>query len=59
MGFLEVIQIVTYQEGDGHEFKGKTVSYWSPELGATVYELSNDLNGSWKSTVTLIGYVKP
>ncbi len=59
MGSLDVIQIVTYQDGDGHEFSGKTISYWSPELNATVYEFNNDLNGSWKSTITLIDYVVP
>lgn len=59
MGFLEVVQIVTYLEGDGHDFSGKTISYWSPTLSATVYELNSDLKGNWKSTVTLIGYTAP
>lgn len=42
---------------DGNSFRGRTMSYWSPALGVTVYELNT--GGSARIELSLIDYKRP
>ena len=59
VGRLNVFVVETDIRGiKGHDFQGRTVSWWSPELRVTVYERNTGTreSGEWVSEFTLVNY---
>ncbi len=58
LGEVNVFVIETAIEGvEGNNFRGNTVSYWSPDLALTVYELNT--GGNSRSELSLADYKRP
>lgn len=60
LGEFDVFVIETEEQGiEGHDWRGKIVSYWSPELATTVYEVTSSANSNWRAELTLTQYERP
>lgn len=60
LGEFDVFVIETDEQGiEGHIWDGKIVSYWSPELATTVYEVNTSENSDWRAEHILTQYERP
>lgn len=58
LGEFDVFIIESRVAGiNGNNYRGTTMSYWSPELAATVYEVHNA--GNWRSELSIVQYNQP
>lgn len=60
LGEFDVFVLETASAGiEGHRWTGKTISYWSPELATTVYEVNTSENSNWRAENILTQYERP